>query len=48
MLDMSEREQWGSRRGFVSSTIGAAVAIGNIWRFSYVGEENGGAAFLLI
>jgi len=33
---MSDREQWGSRSGFVLSTIGAAVGIGNIWRFSYV------------
>ena len=45
---MSDREQWGSRSGFVLSTIGAAVGIGNIWRFSYVAGENGGAAFLLI
>ena len=45
---MSDREQWGSHSGFVLSTIGAAVGIGNIWRFSYVAEENGGAAFLLI
>ena len=45
---MSDQEQWGSRSGFVLSTIGAAVGIGNIWRFSYVAGENGGAAFLLI
>lgn len=45
---MNEREQWGSRRGFVLATIGAAVGIGNIWRFSYVAGENGGAAFLIL
>ena len=45
---MSEREQWGSRAGFVLATIGAAVGLGNIWRFSYVAGENGGAAFLLV
>ncbi len=45
---MSTREQWGSRHGFVLATIGAAVGLGNIWRFSYVAGENGGAAFLFI
>ena len=42
------REQWGSSAGFVVATIGAAVGLGNIWRFAYVTGENGGAAFLLI
>ena len=42
------REQWGSRFGFVLATIGGAVGIGNIWRFSYVAGENGGAVFLFI
>lgn len=45
---MSTREQWGSRHGFVLATIGAAVGLGNIWRFSYVAGENGGAVFLFI
>lgn len=42
------REQWTSHNGFVLATIGGAVGIGNIWRFSYVAGENGGAVFLLI
>ena len=45
---MSTREQWGARRGFILATIGAAVGLGNIWRFSYVAGENGGAVFLFI
>ena len=45
---MSTREQWGSHRGFILATIGAAVGLGNIWRFSYVAGENGGAVFLII
>jgi len=32
----------------VLATIGSAAGLGNIWRFSYVAGENGGAAFLLI
>ncbi|GHD56267.1 transporter [Thalassobaculum fulvum] len=45
---MNDREQWRSRTGFILATIGSAVGIGNIWRFSYVAGENGGGAFLLI
>ncbi len=43
-----QRETWASGRGFVLATIGAAVGLGNIWRFSYVAGENGGGAFLLV
>ncbi len=43
-----QREQWASGQGFVLATIGAAVGLGNIWRFSYVAGENGGGAFLLV
>ncbi|SDC38350.1 MULTISPECIES: sodium-dependent transporter [unclassified Candidatus Frackibacter] len=39
--------QWGSRLGFILATIGSAVGLGNIWRFSYVAYENGGGAFLI-
>ncbi|ADU29170.1 sodium-dependent transporter [Evansella cellulosilytica] len=42
------REQWNSRLGFILAAMGSAVGLGNIWRFSYVTGENGGAAFLLI
>ena len=42
------REQWATRYGFILAGIGGAVGIGNIWRFSYVAGENGGAVFLFI
>ena len=42
------REQWGNRAGFMLATLASAVGLGNIWRFSYVAGENGGAAFLLV
>ena len=41
------REQW-TRSGFLLAGIGSAAGLGNIWRFSYVAGENGGAAFLII
>lgn len=41
-------EQWGSQTGFILATIGSAAGVGNVWRFSYVAGENGGAVFLLL
>lgn len=43
-----KREQWGSRWGFILATMGSAVGLGNIWRFSYAMGEGGGSAFLII
>jgi len=42
-----EREQWGSRLGFILATIGSAIGLGNIWRFPYIAYENGGGAFFI-
>jgi len=42
------REQWGTRTGFVLAAVGSAVGLGNMWRFSYLTAENGGAAFLAL
>ncbi len=42
------REQWTSRRGFVLAAVGSAVGLGNMWRFSYLTAENGGAAFVML
>ncbi|WP_208558968.1 sodium-dependent transporter [Marinilactibacillus kalidii] len=43
-----EREQWGSRWGFILAAMGSAVGLGNIWRFSYAMGAGGGSTFLII
>jgi len=42
------RERWSSRTGFVLAAVGSAVGLGNMWRFSYLAAENGGAAFVIL
>jgi NSS family neurotransmitter:Na+ symporter len=42
------REQWNSRLGFTAAAVGSAVGLGNMWRFSYLTAEKGGAGFVLL
>ncbi len=39
--------KWNSTFSFLMAMIGAAVGLGNIWRFSYVLYSNGGGAFFI-
>ncbi len=40
-------EGWSSRSAFILAAIGAAVGLGNVWRFPTLAGENGGGAFVL-
>jgi neurotransmitter:Na+ symporter, NSS family len=40
-------EQWSSKLGFILATTGAAVGLGNIWKFPYMAGTHGGSAFVL-
>lgn len=40
--------QWSSKMTFVLAAAGSAVGLGNIWRFSYMVGDSGGAAFVLV
>jgi NSS family neurotransmitter:Na+ symporter len=42
------RDSWATHLGFILAAVGSAVGLGNMWRFSYVAAEGGGAAFVLI
>jgi len=46
--DEFQHEKWSSTNVFMLATIGAAVGLGNLWRFPFVAGQNGGAAFLII
>lgn len=43
----STNEGWSSRSAFILAAVGAAVGLGNIWRFPTLAGENGGGAFVL-
>ncbi len=43
-----KREHFSSRLGFVLTTAGCSIGLGNIWRFPYVVGSYGGAAFVLL
>ncbi len=40
--------RWSSRFAYVLAATGAAVGLGNIWKFPYIMGENGGGAFVIV
>lgn len=40
--------RWSSHLVFVLAAAGAAVGLGNLWRFPFIAGENGGGAFVLV
>lgn len=51
-MNISDRQsmhgQWSSRWIFILAATGAAVGLGNIWKFPYLTGQNGGSAFVLV
>ncbi len=47
-MEPAKTAYWGSYLGFILACIGAAVGLGNIWKFPYMTGTQGGGAFVLI
>lgn len=46
--DTHVSDRWSSRYAYILAATGAAVGLGNIWKFPYIMGENGGGAFVLV
>ena len=45
---MATTTRWSNRFSFIMVGIGAAVGLGNLWRFPFQAGENGGSAFVFV
>ena len=43
-----ERVQWGNKAEFLLACIGYAVGLGNVWRFPYLAQKNGGGRYYFL
>lgn len=48
MTTTAVHQQWSSRLMFIIAATGAAVGLGNIWKFPYIMGQHGGSAFMLV
>lgn len=46
-MEVIGRQTWSNKAEYILATIGFAVGFGNLWRFPYLCQKNGGGAFLI-
>ncbi|XP_075766136.1 sodium-dependent neutral amino acid transporter SLC6A17 isoform X2 [Pelodiscus sinensis] len=46
-LDSEKRPAWNSKLQYILAQIGYSVGLGNVWRFPYLCQKNGGGAYLV-
>jgi NSS family neurotransmitter:Na+ symporter len=47
LTKVKDRENWGSRLGYILSLLGMSIGLGAMWRFPMVAAQNGGGTFVL-
>jgi len=46
-MENTNRESFKSRIGFIMTSAGCAIGLGNVWRFPYITGQYGGAVFVI-
>ena len=46
-MEVIESRTWGNKAEYILATIGFAVGFGNLWRFPYLCQKNGGGKIKL-
>ena len=44
----NQSREWSSRFGYIMVAAGAAIGLGNIWKFPYLAYQGGGGVFLVV
>lgn len=45
-LELDDRPAWNNKLQYILAQIGYSVGLGNVWRFPYLCQKNGGGKFL--
>lgn len=48
MEEEEERPAWNSKLQYILAQVGFSVGLGNVWRFPYLCQKNGGGKFSVV